>query len=336
MKITIPFLILILFGLIFAGCDASQISTSDVQLQAWIDAPLNESVIPLAPYEVVAHASDPSEISSLELYINGEIINTLLNTDTDQLLITFRQSWTPPSPGTYNIQVRAKNGSGEWSDFADVNIRVEDQVSVPAVDLIPSDPPPLSLDKCEPSLIASMNATCRSGPTPYHDPVVYLLEGDQAAIIGRNLDWTWWYISIPETENFCWISAQTVNSDCLPEDLEPVQSPPYITRIIKSGTEFYWGDNPNKTITVQAQVGGEGSITSVRFIYHLKDKGDWQSKQMLNTSGEIWEITLSALEVNHYQEISSSFLEYYLEAKNEYDLTTKSALFGDLKLKKVP
>lgn len=336
MKKAFLFLFLFLFGLILCGCDSVQLPSSGAQLQAWIDAPLNESTLPLAPYEIVAHASDPTEISTLELSIEGEIINTLSNTNPNHLLMTFRQSWTPPSPGDYTIQVRAKNSSGEWSDFARVNVRVEDEVQAPAVDLIPTATPSISLDTCEPSLTASMNTTCRSGPTPYHDPIVYLIEGDQAAIIGRNLNWTWLYILIPESEKICWVSAQTANTECMPEELDYTQSPPYITRITKSSSEFYWGDNPNKTVTLQAQVGGEGDITSVRLIYHVKDKGNWQSITMINMSGEIWEGTLSALEIKGYRDTSSSFLEYYLEATNEFELIAKSGLLSDLKLKKVP
>lgn len=107
-----------------AGCGSSaEQAALPGQLKAWIDAPLDRMTLPLAPYEIVCHGTDPGGIARMELTIND-------TTETDEAvevegpLTTMRHKWTPPGPGTYVIKARAQNQSGQWSAADTVTVLV--------------------------------------------------------------------------------------------------------------------------------------------------------------------------------------------------------------------
>jgi hypothetical protein len=92
--------------------------------QAWIDAPLDGSTIPPAPYQVVFHGSDPGTVVKGEFSVNDQVQSNPVNTDTSSHLVVFRVNWNPPAPGKYTLKVRTLNGSNTWSNYAVVNITV--------------------------------------------------------------------------------------------------------------------------------------------------------------------------------------------------------------------
>ena len=330
-----PVVLSLILLVLAAGCGPNQVQPGSESLHAWIDAPLNESVLALEPYEIVAHASDPQAISGLEINVNGTELASLANPDPGELLALFKQVWVPPGPGEYQIDVKAQNAAGEWSETASVLVRVEAQPEE-AVVMQPEGEESPEPTSCEPTLTAAENATCRTGPSSYHEPVGYLLAGENVPIGGRNQDWTWWSIQLPDQENPCWIADSTVEAACVPEDLAALESPPYITRIGKSSSEFYWGDNPNQTITVQALAGGESPLEMLRVVYHIQGRDNWTSAVMLNTTGDSWEGTMVARNLKGYDKFDSAIVEYYLEATSQNGLLTKSPLLADIKLKKMP
>lgn len=306
-------------------------------MTAWIDAPLHESTIPLSPYEIVAHGSDPEQINKLEISVDGEVMEVITNPDPEELLFSVQLTWTPPAPGTYTIQARGQNSNGDWSSPARARVHVDDEFQLqPVREIIPIETPSLELVKCEPQIIATTNTTCRQGPTTFNDPVVYLLEGESAPVLGGNQDLSWWAV-LPESQlDPCWVSSQIVEVTCIPENPEILESPPYITRVFPSQNEFYWGDNPLRTVTIQAQCGGEIPVTGVWLFYRLAGKTEWYHTSMISTGGEIWQAQISAHTFNGYNTISSAIVEYYLEAANQAELTTRSPLFNNLQLKEVP
>ncbi len=94
--------------------------------QAWVDAPLDGSELPLAPYEVVAHASSPNGIASFEFSVNGVVVNpALVNPDQPgQTLAYVMFEWTPPAPGTYRLSVRAADANGRFGPPAGAFVTV--------------------------------------------------------------------------------------------------------------------------------------------------------------------------------------------------------------------
>ena len=98
--------------------------------QAWIDDPLDGMRLPLKPYTLTLHSSDPLGISLIEVSINGRVLATLTNPDPAQLLVYQTQNWEPTAPGRYVIGVRAMNSAKIWSAEELATVEIED-TSVP-------------------------------------------------------------------------------------------------------------------------------------------------------------------------------------------------------------
>ena len=64
-----------------------------------------------------------------------------------------------------------------------------------------------------PSATFVKDANCRSGPGTNYKIVFYFLQGQTALIVGKNanVNHTWWYVIIPNTENKCWVSLVTTS-----------------------------------------------------------------------------------------------------------------------------
>jgi len=99
--------------------------------QSWIDAPLDGMVLPLAPYTIVFHATDPLGVTRMEVSINGQVLATLPNLDLAQGLVHLEQFWQPDKPGRFVIRVRAQNPTGAWTEQDIVSVVVEDATRTP-------------------------------------------------------------------------------------------------------------------------------------------------------------------------------------------------------------
>ncbi|HTX80519.1 MAG TPA: hypothetical protein VMC62_12665 [Longilinea sp.] len=125
----------VLVAVLLASCN-SQAMPGKLLLaqspQAWIDAPLDGSTIPPAPYQVVFHGSDPGTVVQGELSVNDKVQASLVNTDTSSHLVVFRVDWNPPSPGKYTLKVRALDGSNTWSNYAVANVTVSENTPTPS------------------------------------------------------------------------------------------------------------------------------------------------------------------------------------------------------------
>jgi hypothetical protein len=98
---------------------------------AWIDAPLDGMSLPLAPYTIVFHSSDPQGITQMEVSVNGQVLATLQNPTPGQLLVHLEQVWEPQKPGRYVIGVRARNINGIWTDQDNVTVTIEESTITP-------------------------------------------------------------------------------------------------------------------------------------------------------------------------------------------------------------
>jgi hypothetical protein len=141
------FLFLALFATIAAQCEpqAAQ-KVAQVGPRTWIDAPLPNSNLPLASVEIISHSSDPLQIVQVELSVNGAVVRTDLNPDSQRTLATMRQPWMPPGPGNYTLMVRAQNSTGVWGDYATTVVTVGGAPGAPTPptatpSLVPPPPP---------------------------------------------------------------------------------------------------------------------------------------------------------------------------------------------------
>ncbi|MCL4530887.1 MAG: hypothetical protein M1282_15940 [Chloroflexi bacterium] len=119
--------VIMMFSLV--GCNLPQTQLSEGAAgpstpTAWLDAPLDGSTIPLAPYEVIFHIADAAGVALGEVSVNGQVISSLPNPNGTETPATLRSMWTPTSPGLYTIQVRAQGSSGNWSGYASAQVTV--------------------------------------------------------------------------------------------------------------------------------------------------------------------------------------------------------------------
>jgi hypothetical protein len=120
-----------------SGCDqSSPDAVALVGSHAWIDAPLDGSTIPLAPYTVVMHASDIAGVAQFELSVNGAVAATIPAVDVSATFAVAQYVWQPPAPGNYALAVRAQNDPGEWGSAASALVTVVEQQMV---EVIPTD-----------------------------------------------------------------------------------------------------------------------------------------------------------------------------------------------------
>src|SRR5512142_564722 len=97
--------------------------------QTWVDAPLDQMRLPLAPYEVVFHGTDEAGVTGLELRINDQLVAVPPPEGGSQKLITARYAWSPAEPGQYVLRARSTNAGGSWSPEAVVTVWVGDIVT---------------------------------------------------------------------------------------------------------------------------------------------------------------------------------------------------------------
>ena len=86
----------------------------------------------------------------------------------------------------------------------------------------PPPPPPAAL-----MLTANVETRCRQGPSTAFQVVSFILVGQQAEIIGRNPEATWWLIRDPQGKfGNCWVWGETTQPLGDPSGVPVVQPPP--------------------------------------------------------------------------------------------------------------
>lgn len=92
------------FCLLFLfGCSRNPGGTS-----VWIDVPRNPiTLMEVQPVIIEGHASSPAGVARVEVWVNGDLIQTISSSTASASLATFSTSFTPPGIGEYTIQVIA-------------------------------------------------------------------------------------------------------------------------------------------------------------------------------------------------------------------------------------
>lgn len=140
--------------------------------QAWIDAPLNGTQLPLGPVEIVSHGSDLTGIQQVELSVNGQVIRTDANPNKSQTLVTMRQEWQPAGPGVYEISVRAQSGGGEWSQPAAITLNVEAWTPTPTETPTITPTPTATLTPTATPTLTPTNTNTPSPEIRYSPPTI--------------------------------------------------------------------------------------------------------------------------------------------------------------------
>jgi len=206
--------LIILLALVLTACGPEKALQSDFTggSQAWIDAPLQGSHLPLAEVEIVAHASSPDGIASFEIYLNGLLLAQTSPDpgSMDQSLMYMRYSWLPAAPGSYLIEVKAFDRNNQPGSPAQVFVEVGEPTST----ITPTEtqtPTPT----CGPlTFITSINAYCRVGPGEVFSALEDLaMKGQPYLMDGRNSDGTWFRIMLTPAEG-CWVPAGVGTPSC--------------------------------------------------------------------------------------------------------------------------
>ena len=215
--------------------------------QAWIDAPLDNTTVPLAPLTITAHASAAGGVASIEFTIDDQSL-TSVKTANGGRLEWRAVEWTPPGPGTYRIGARGVGNDGATGPLATSMVTVSGEAVLPVplpgpvtatavtptVTATPVTVTPITPEApAAPGVVGKMNANCREGPGTSWDIYGNLLEEQHAELKGRLADNTWLLIHLVGRSLNCWIATSVVDVQgdldevaVVPAPLPPVAGEP--------------------------------------------------------------------------------------------------------------
>ncbi|MDR3576067.1 MAG: hypothetical protein P4L50_19550 [Anaerolineaceae bacterium] len=168
--------------MILSACNLpAQAGDTGVGPTAWIDTPLNQSMLPLAPVQIVAHGYDAGGVAKFEISVNGNLVNTLPPIDANGKLYMTQENWNPPGNGNFTLSVRAQNTAGAWGAPVSVVITIGNSTATPTPTATLSTntpsptPSPLASASSSPTLTTTVTATLRplftKTPIPSNTPV---------------------------------------------------------------------------------------------------------------------------------------------------------------------
>jgi hypothetical protein len=272
-------IIIIIFGLIIMAAACNSLATPAAQPAkpiVMIASPRSDTVVVAGQEIMIAFtAADVKGISQVELLVDGQPIHV---EKVEPMVNSFAGSkpWTPASPGSHVIELRAFNLDNTPSDVAQVFINVGSsgttapEVTPPAGDtplaVLPTTAPPIATaitlimpsptpTSAQPIVTTLTGLNVRSGPSTDYPVIGRLAENQSMLLIGRNSEGTWWQIVYPPGSNERgWISgdarySQASNAAGVPVAAappKPTPAPPTPTPAPKVPTiAFFRADREN-------------------------------------------------------------------------------------------
>jgi hypothetical protein len=213
------FVWLIVLGLSPAVSACARGTSQPVKPIVSITAPENGSSFSVGQeVEIAFSAADVKGVSQVELSIDTQPIR-IQTVEPPVNSFVGSQSWTPETPGSHSVDLRAFNVDGDVSDSVQITIIINAPVAealptetstpeptptVPVVPPTPTSVPPTPTATTEsveeptsenkPVVTALVGLNVRAGPGTDYPVVGRLAEGDTAEIVGRNDLATWWQI----------------------------------------------------------------------------------------------------------------------------------------------
>ena len=135
---------IVLLTLLISSCDAAPSGGTYV----WIDVPLDGLSFPdIHPVTIEGHATGPEGVSHVELYVDGDLWNTIEDPPAEGNLASFQAEWTPPSAGRYTIHAIAYGNDGTSSQYDETRISFGEETPTPEITDTPApeepiEPPP--------------------------------------------------------------------------------------------------------------------------------------------------------------------------------------------------
>jgi len=226
-------MILILVCLVFSSCTLPESASKNhpqvsETSSVWIDAPLQNAIIPLLPNELIFHATSLSGIDGFEVQVNGAVLETVgampssSGNAENKTLFLGKYLWNPPVPGTYLVRILAiSQGKSSSEDQVRVTVSGGETETVTPV---PTE------EQVECMFTALVNLFCRLGPGREYKDIDSLIPGQSAPIIGQSPDGLYWYILGPYYGQACTVPKDSqygeASGDCESKpDLTPIATP---------------------------------------------------------------------------------------------------------------
>ena len=107
------FIVLAVFGLLLTACGpGGPIATGGDGTIIWIDQPMTNYMLPIAPFTLIAHAGHPGAgITQVNFLVNGVSVG-VVPADPSLDFLRSEISWNPSGPGFYTIQAQATSPGG--------------------------------------------------------------------------------------------------------------------------------------------------------------------------------------------------------------------------------
>jgi len=301
----------LIFAIFIVACNPTPVpfasAVAQVSANAWIDAPLNDSLLPFAPVDITSHFYHPSGVKQIELSINGSVLRTDPAPDTKTDFVFITQKWSPPAPGEYQLSVRAQSNSGDWGSIAKASVTVGEVITVTPT--IPARP---------------ITSTITSTPAR----AITITATNTPQVVTRPPTNTPQIVTRPPTNTPQPPTRPPTNTPTrsVPTTVVPASTGPTFGAPSTSRTLFYNLAGCGSTeVTINIAVNDSVSVSRVIISYRV-GTGATQTQGMSNTSGNIWSKTLRA-----GQEVPTSptgVLTYSITASNSQGKSATSPSYN--------
>ncbi len=320
------FFILAVLVLIGAECNppsAPQVARAGPDI--WIDAPLDGSTVLFSgQWKSYPMPAISMRLYKFELSVNGAVLRTDANSDTQKPLVTMRQQWMPPAPGNYRIAVRAQNSSGIWGDYATAVVSVGGATGAPppiSPGTIVPPPPPVSPGVIVPATLTPVPPLVTRAPVPTvtSSPIPPVRQ-----------------LPTPTPSPTTFAPVRTLPT---PTHTSAPPSVPSFGAPTVSPNLFYYLDSHcgSKQVTVGISVTDPDGIASVEMHYRLSNKGlpsgttSTASHPMSLVRGG-WSVTInSESDIPGYNTYpSGAWFQFWMIATDTKGMQSQSPLYGNM------
>jgi len=224
----------VVFSFLLAACNFS-LSSAGPGPRAWIDTPLDGSVLEPGLILVQSHVAGPSGVTEVALVVNGTRIRVDAPADTGAPITSIGQAWDASAPGEYTLQVEARDASGALGLSIPVRVTVGGSLPTPTREATPTPVPSQAVtlgptltptSEGEPVARLTANGNCRSGPGTVFGIVTSYETGTELSILGRDAAGAWWLARKESGAAACWISIAVASAIGPVAGVPVVASPP--------------------------------------------------------------------------------------------------------------
>jgi hypothetical protein len=129
----------------------------------WIDAPTDGLSAPAdRPLPIEGHAAYHGGVARVEIWVNGELHLIEEEPPARGNLVRFEQSWMPPGPGEYTVQVVAIGPDGAGSEPDSARVHVGQEIA----EVTPTPTPTATPEPTEPPTSAPVAPAGTKPPVP--------------------------------------------------------------------------------------------------------------------------------------------------------------------------